>query len=376
MFNEYNLSILENNNATILYSYYHSLIKKYSNKNDLEFKNNPFISIIIPLFNNKKQYILRSLLSIEAQTFKNIEIIYIDDCSENDSISLIRILKLIDKRISLIINEKNRGILFSKSFGVKISRGKYVIVLDQDDMLFSKNLLYIIYKTAEDLNLDILQYERINLIEKNKKVIFKPEKNFPYYNSIIIQPELGKTKYYLNYNFGFTFNLWDKIIKKNIYLKALKFLGDKLYNSKIIQREDHIIIFALYKVAERYMRVNIDGYLKIIHNGQISSRLNEQKYSLVYDEFTFLDFLFNNTKEIEEEKNVFFREFLIIIKTLNICIKVNNNIIKSLVYKVCNHSLNSKFIKQNRKIILNFCVKFKKLNTNKYKFNILLALKK
>ena len=71
------------------------------------------------MYNNKKQFILRSLISIEAQIFKNIEIIYIDDFSENDSISLINILKLIDKRIILILNEKNRGILFSKSLGLK-----------------------------------------------------------------------------------------------------------------------------------------------------------------------------------------------------------------------------------------------------------------
>lgn len=82
------------------------------------------------------------------------------------------------------------------------------------------------------------------------------------------------------------------------------------------------------------MRTNIDGYIKIIHYNQISRNLNEQKSSLVYDEFTFLYFLYNNTNEIEEEKIVFFREFLIIITHLKVCIKVNNDIIKKLVYKV------------------------------------------
>ncbi len=78
IFKEFNeLSILESNNQTLLKNYYYSLISKYSTKKDLEFKNNPFISIIIPLYKNKKEYILRSLLSIEAQTLKNIEIIYI-----------------------------------------------------------------------------------------------------------------------------------------------------------------------------------------------------------------------------------------------------------------------------------------------------------
>ena len=345
----------------------------------MEFKSNPLISIIIPLYNNKKQYNIRSLISIEAQIFKNIEIIYIDDFSENDSISLINIFKLIDKRIVLILNEKNKGILFSKSLGVKISRGKYVIVLDQDDILLSKNFLSIAYEKLEKYELDILQFKRYNLNEKNEKLIFIPEKIFPFHNSIVTQPELSQTKNFLNGSLAFSFNIWDKIIKKKVYINALNFLGEKLYNSKIIQREDHILTFALYKVAQRYMRINIDGYLHINHYNQISKNLNEQKSSLVYDEFTFLYFLYNNTNEIEEEKIVFFREFLIIIQQLQVCIKVNNNIIKNLVYKVCDYSINSKFIGEYKKNILNFCNNFKILNTQlyiNYNLNFILVLKK
>ncbi len=379
LFNEYNLSVLNYKNKTILFSYYQSLILKYSNKKDLEFKNNPLISIIIPLYNNKKQYILRSLISIEAQTFKNIEIIYIDDFSENDSISLINILKLIDKRILLILNNKNKGILFTKSLGVKISRGKYVFVLDQDDILLSKNLLKNAYEILEKYELDILQFNRYNLNEKTGKIDFVPEKIFPFYNSIITQPELSQTKNFLNKSFAFTFNIWDKIIKKKVYINALNFLGKELYNSKIIQREDHIFTFALYKVAQKYMRTNIDGYLYINHYNQITKNINEQKSSLVYDEFTFLNFLYINTNETEEEKNVFFREFLIIIINLNVCIKVNNDKIIELVYKVCDYSIKSKFIGEYKKNILNFCNKFINLNTQfyiNYNLDIILSLKK
>ena len=379
IYNEYNNYLLiKEDNKTNLIFYYRSLINKYSNKNDLEFKKNPLISIIIPLYNNKNEYILRSLISIEAQTFKNIEIIYIDDSSQYDSNSLINILKLIDKRILLIKNKKNRGILYTKSFGVKISRAKYVIVLDQDDMLLSKNLLSIIYEKSQKFNLDILQFKSLKLLEKTKIIKLNPEKIFPVYDSIIPQPELGKIEYYLNYSFGFTFNLWDKIIKRDTYLKALNFIGDDLYNSKVVQREDHIIIFALYKVAERYMRINIDGYLYIKHQNQITYNINSQKSSLVNDEFTFLYFLYNNTSETEKEKQIFFREFLIILKVLNVCINVNNNKIKLLVFKICNLSLNSKFINQSKKIILNFCSKFKKLNTKiliYYKVKIIFAIK-
>ena len=73
------------------------------------------------------------------------------------------------------------------------------------------------------------------------------------------------------------------------------------------------------------MRINVDGYLKILHNAQASKFINPQKSSLVYDEFTFLFFLYNNTHETEKEKQIFFREFLLIINILNVCVKVNNN---------------------------------------------------
>lgn len=215
--------------------------------------------------------------------------------------------------------------------------------------------------------------------EKTGKIIFIPEKKFPLYNSLVTQPELKQTKNFLNNSLGFTFNIWDKIIKKNVYINALNFFGKELYNSKIVQREDHIFTFALYKVAQKYMRINIDGYLYIKHSNQITKNINKQKSSLVYDEFTFLNFLYINTNETEEEKNIFFREFLIIITKLKVCIKVDNDIIKKLVYKVCDYSINSKFIGKYKKNILNFCNKFKKLNTNfhiNYNLNMILTLKK
>ena len=302
-------------------------------------------------------------MSIEVQTFKNIEIIYINDCSENDSKFFLNILKIIDKRILLINNKKNRGILYSKSLGVRLSRGKYVIVIDQDDIILSKNLLSVLYENSERYKLDILQFKSLIFFEDNKKVKFRPDKKFPEYGSIITQPKLGEIKNYLNYSLGFTHFLWDKIIKRNIYLKALNFLGEDLVNSKIVQREDHIIIFPLYKYAERYMKINFDGHLKMKNKGQITNNINAQKSSLVYDEFTFLYFLYNNTKENEKEKHIFFREFLVIIKALKVCIKVNNDNIRLLVFKICNFSLKSKFINNSKNKILKFCNKYKKLNT-------------
>ena len=134
---------------------------------------------------------------------------------------------------------------------MKLARGKYVIVCVQDDMFLSKNLLNIIFEKSEKFKLDILQFKSSKIIGNNI-IKFKPEKSFPEYDSIITQPMLGNIENYLNNSVGFSFNLWDKIIKKIVYIEALNNIGEDLFNSKIVQREDHIITLALYKVAERY----------------------------------------------------------------------------------------------------------------------------
>jgi hypothetical protein len=117
---------------------------------------------------------------------------------------------------------------------VKISSGKYVIVIDQDDIFLSKNLLSVLYENSESYKLDILQYKSSTLFEMDEKVKLRTEKKFPDYGSIITQPKLGEIENYLNHSLGFNFFLWDKIIKRNIYLKALNFIGEDLFNSKII----------------------------------------------------------------------------------------------------------------------------------------------
>ena len=80
-----------------------------------------------------------------------------------------------------------------------MARGKYVLILDQDDLVLSKNLLKILYENLEKYELDILQFKSSRVFDKNEKIQLKMEKNFPEYDSIIIQPELGKIENFLNY---------------------------------------------------------------------------------------------------------------------------------------------------------------------------------
>ena len=117
------------------------LIKKYYKI------NNPKISIISPIY-NRERYIIRLLKCIQYQNFKNIEIILVDDCSIDKSVKIIEENILIDKRIQLIKNIKNKGTFISRNIGVLFSKGKYLLIPDPDDII-SKNIINICYKYAE-----------------------------------------------------------------------------------------------------------------------------------------------------------------------------------------------------------------------------------
>ena len=101
----------------------------------------PKISIISPVYNREK-FILRFIRSIQQQTFYNVEIIFIDDKSSDNSIYFVKKYMKRDKRIKLIKNRKNRGTFKSRNIGVLYSKGKYVIIPDPDDIL-SRDIIMV-----------------------------------------------------------------------------------------------------------------------------------------------------------------------------------------------------------------------------------------
>ena len=352
------------------------MLQKYCNEEDLIEKENPLISVIIPIYNGEN-YIVRSLLSIESQTLKNIEIIFVDDKSKDNSIKLIKKLQLIDKRIKLYTNKENRATLYTKSFGVTKAKGKYVHVIDQDDILINKNLYKNLINDMENKDLDIIQFRYNDFNPDEENVSFDGNKKNSSFNKIVIQPELGNTEFYLNEKLYKTFFLWDKLIKKETYLNALKFLGEDIWGKKMVHREDHLVIFGLYKKAKKYMRVKIYGYSHICNFHQESQDFNgiilgkevsqDKREKMLNDQFQFSQILYNLTKESKEEKNVAFREFFVVVNNTNFATKVKDEKIKKLVEKTCKIFLKSQFINLERKrIILRFYNIFYHKNYKQY----------
>lgn len=94
---------------------------------------NPLVSIITPSFNSEK-FIAETIKSIQNQTYSNWEMIIMDDCSTDNSFSIIKEMALNDNRIQFFRLEKNSGTGIARNLALSKSKGKYIAFVDSDDL--------------------------------------------------------------------------------------------------------------------------------------------------------------------------------------------------------------------------------------------------
>jgi len=105
------------------------------------------VSIIIPVF-NAQDYIGQALKSVTRQTLKNIQIICVDDCSTDGSLSIIKKFQDKDSRITYCKMDKNSGSGPCRNMGIKKAEGDYIGFLDADDVLYNRGSLEQLYNAA------------------------------------------------------------------------------------------------------------------------------------------------------------------------------------------------------------------------------------
>ena len=93
---------------------------------------NDLVSIIMPSYNTGR-YIAESIRSVQAQTYGNWELLIVDDCSTDDSLTVIGGF-LSDSRIRLLKNDKNSGAALSRNWALREARGRWIAFLDSDDL--------------------------------------------------------------------------------------------------------------------------------------------------------------------------------------------------------------------------------------------------
>ena len=112
--------------------------------------NNCLVSVIIPVYNVPEEFLNKSMSSLLAQSYDEIEIIMVDDGSEKVTADLCDVYAAKDSRIK-VIHLDNSGVSRARNHGTAISTGKYVMYVDGDDILAPKAIEEAV-NTAEALN--------------------------------------------------------------------------------------------------------------------------------------------------------------------------------------------------------------------------------
>ena len=279
---------------------YKDICEKAILLNKIEFKKvkNPKISIISAAYNRGK-YILRFIRSIQNQFFNDIEIILIDDFSNDNTIEIIEQCQKEDERIILIKHKQNKGTLISRNDGVLISTGEYLIFPDPDDIL-SNDIFDHCYTEAKNKDYDMIKF---NLYTGNKRNILRN------INNIKIQEIHQKNlSYYIFYGEGqlrqLDFSISNKFIKRDIYIKSLNYIDKYYLNQNMIVYEDGLINYMLYKYAKILYITKKVGYYYIQNQQSITKNFLNDKERTLKNCFLYLKYIFEYTKNNQFEKNI------------------------------------------------------------------------
>lgn len=231
------------------------------------------VSVIITTY-NVEQYIQEAIQSVLKQTYRNIELIIVDDRSIDNTVQLIKQIK--DERITLLINEENSGPSFSRNRGIDASKGEFVAILDGDDWWdnrrIEKCLKYFtdeVDVVCDNINFIIDGEDTIRSTLFDEKGITK-DKAFQISINEFIQSDLG---------------LFKPIIRKAFLSKnKIKYVNEYWHG------EDFLFLIDCL----------LNGKMLVTPNGYYFYR--ERKGSLVRNGIKLFDRLVHNTSDYIEGK--------------------------------------------------------------------------
>ncbi|MDA9009532.1 glycosyltransferase, partial [Alphaproteobacteria bacterium] len=117
----------------------------------------PKVTIVVPVYNTSRD-LEQCLCSILDQTFKDFELIAVNDCSTDQSAGILEVYGAADPRIRVVHHTENLGLPSTRNTGVSLAMGKYVIHLDSDDFWASTDALKLLYETAEIDGCEMLRF--------------------------------------------------------------------------------------------------------------------------------------------------------------------------------------------------------------------------
>ena len=291
------------------------------------------ISIIIPCYNVEK-YVEKCIQSILTQTYKNFEIILVDDCSTDNTLKIIKKYEKKYNNITVLQNEKNSGAGYSRNNALKIAKYDLISFVDSDDYIeenFYQTMIKQMRLEKSDLVVcDIfVKYENIDNINTRSIACLKPDNKFSFIdnglaaspcNKIFIKKDLAKYPFpeaIMNEDVATVFAIMVKA-------KKISYNNDTYYN--YIQRKSSM---QNSKLSDK--RLDIFKSLEVLEERIPINKTNSKYWNaIIYNQvIMFLIYVIPKEKDVKIRKK-FLKEY----NKLSKKYKINNNPLLNKFYEV------------------------------------------
>ncbi|WP_279167083.1 glycosyltransferase family 2 protein [Thomasclavelia cocleata] len=250
------------------------------------------ISVVIPVYNVEK-YLCRCINSVLGQTYRNIEVILVDDGSTDNSPTICDEYQKNDKRIK-VIHKKNSGAASSRNIGLSNAKGNYITFVDSDDYI-ELDMYEKMMRINEKYDCDIVLCDCYKE-NKNKREIFTHNIREGYYNKEMLYKEYFPTLLMTNsVNYPPTISNWVCLFNKILldshqifYKDGLRFSEDLLFGSQ-----------AIYYASSFY-------YMK-----------NHCYYHYMYNPTSVTNIFYKNKWEIMKQLHIEIEKFFLSLKDYN-----------------------------------------------------------
>lgn len=214
------------------------------------------ISVIVPVY-MVQDYLPACIESIINQTYKNIEIILIDDGSKDESGKICDYYKNKDSRIQ-VVHKENNGLSVARNIGINEANGNYILFVDSDDTI-KPQMIEFLYKPIKDglADISVCKFKRVT---GNENSLYKM---YDYCKPVLISNHEERTDYFFGEDTRLDFTVvWNKLYPIS-YFKNVRFPIGKIH-------EDEFVSYKLLEKASKVAYFNIPLYNYVIRNNSIT----------------------------------------------------------------------------------------------------------
>jgi glycosyltransferase involved in cell wall biosynthesis len=311
------------------------------------------VSIIIPVY-NVEPYIERCLLSALNQTYQNLEIILIDDCGQDNSMSVASTVAENHPnghKVVFLKHEQNRGLSSARNTGINAATGDYVYFLDSDDAI-TLDCIETLVNESEGFDVVV---GAISYISKNKSDNRNINKN-----NIFLKDDIKNA--YINdliYHYA-----WNKLIYREFLLK------NDLFFMPGLLHEDYLWTFMVTMKCEALKIIEKETYLYTIRENSLTTNFTIKNIHSFITGFNIIESFLIQDSSIKRKKYVWLIKYKFGIKNMSMRTNISYSDFRDLCFKnishypifICNYSSMLK----NIVLHLPVCLQYSVFKINKF----------